>query len=118
MHFVARQLSNRQMCRPYGLGIPSLTFILSGVITLQVQLAEIKNKMSEYVRTDQNASTFGITVRGVPVARPAWPLPDPSSGESSKSSLFVHAFVTAVGNGAAAGGRGEPSRRLCRASLS
>ena len=41
---------------------------LSGVITLQVQLAEIKNKMSEYVRAVQNGSTFEITVRGVPVA--------------------------------------------------
>jgi len=41
---------------------------LSGVTTLQVQLAEIKNKMSEYVRAVQNGSTFEITVRGVPVA--------------------------------------------------
>jgi prevent-host-death family protein len=35
---------------------------------LQVQLAEIKNKMSEYVRAVQNGSTFEITVRGIPVA--------------------------------------------------
>jgi prevent-host-death family protein len=35
---------------------------------MQVQLAEIKNKMSEYVRAVQNGSTFEITVRGVPVA--------------------------------------------------
>lgn len=44
------------------------THIRSGVIPLQVQLAEIKNKMSEYVRAVQNGSTFEITVRGVPVA--------------------------------------------------
>ena len=35
---------------------------------MQVQLTEIKNKMSEYVRAVQNGSTFEITVRGVPVA--------------------------------------------------
>ena len=35
---------------------------------MQVQLAEIKNKMSEYVRAVQNGSTFEITVRGIPVA--------------------------------------------------
>ena len=35
---------------------------------MQVQLAEIKNKMSEYVRAVQNGSSFEITVRGVPVA--------------------------------------------------
>ena len=44
------------------------TSIDPGVITMQVQLAEIKNKMSEYVRAVQNGSTFEITVRGVPVA--------------------------------------------------
>jgi prevent-host-death family protein len=47
----------------------ALTYIRSGVILMQVQLAEIKNKMSEYVRAVQNGSTFEITVRGVPVAR-------------------------------------------------
>lgn len=35
---------------------------------MQVQLAEIKNKLSEYVRAVQNGSTFEITVRGIPVA--------------------------------------------------
>ena len=35
---------------------------------MQVQLAEIKNKMSEYVRAVQNGRTFEITVRGIPVA--------------------------------------------------
>jgi prevent-host-death family protein len=45
-----------------------LTFIDLGVITLQVQLTEIKNKMSEYVRAVQNGSSFEITVRRVPVA--------------------------------------------------
>jgi prevent-host-death family protein len=35
---------------------------------MQVQLAEIKNKMSEYVRAVQNGNSFEITVRGVPVA--------------------------------------------------
>ena len=35
---------------------------------MQVQLAEIKNKMSEYIRAVQNGSTFEITVRGIPVA--------------------------------------------------
>ena len=56
------------MARLYGLGIQSFTHIRCGVFTLQVQLAEIKNKMSEYVRAVQNGSTFEITVRGVPVA--------------------------------------------------
>jgi prevent-host-death family protein len=56
------------MARLYSFGIQFFTYILTGVITLQVQLAEIKNKMSEYVRAVQNGSTFEITVRGVPVA--------------------------------------------------
>lgn len=48
------------------------------MITLQVQLAEIKNKMSEYVRAVQNGSTFEITVRGVPVAM-LMPIAKPAS---------------------------------------
>lgn len=36
---------------------------------MQVQLAEMKNKMSEYVRAVQAGSSFEITVRGVPVAQ-------------------------------------------------
>jgi prevent-host-death family protein len=48
--------------------IQLLTHIDLGDITLQVQLAEIKNKMSEYVRAVQNGNSFEITVRGVPVA--------------------------------------------------
>ena len=36
---------------------------------MQVQLTEIKNKLSEYVRAVQNGSSFEITVRGVPVAK-------------------------------------------------
>jgi len=36
---------------------------------MQVQLAEMKNKMSEYVRAAQAGSSFEITVRGVPVAQ-------------------------------------------------
>lgn len=36
---------------------------------MQVQLAEIKNKMSEYVRAVQAGASFEITVRGVPVAQ-------------------------------------------------
>jgi prevent-host-death family protein len=47
-------------------------------ITMQVQLAEIKNKMSEYVRAVQNGSTFEITVRGVPVAM-LMPIAKPAS---------------------------------------
>lgn len=35
---------------------------------MQVQLTEIKNKLSEYVRAVQNGSSFEITVRGVPMA--------------------------------------------------
>ena len=35
---------------------------------MQVQLTEIKNKLSEYVRAVQNGSSFEITVRGIPVA--------------------------------------------------
>ena len=49
-------------------GLHFFTHISSRVIPLQVQLAEIKNKMSEYLRAVQNGSTFEITVRGVPVA--------------------------------------------------
>ena len=66
------------MARSYGFGIQSLTYIHSGVIVLQVQLAEIKNKMSEYVRAVQNGSTFEITVRGVPVAM-LMPIAKPAS---------------------------------------
>ncbi|NDF06390.1 MAG: type II toxin-antitoxin system prevent-host-death family antitoxin [Betaproteobacteria bacterium] len=54
------------------------TYIDLGVITLQVQLAEIKNKMSEYVRAVQNGSTFEITVRGVSVAMLV-PIANPAS---------------------------------------
>ena len=36
---------------------------------MQVQLTEIKNKLSEYVRAVQNGSSFEITVRGIPVAK-------------------------------------------------
>ena len=53
---------------------------------MQVQLAEIKNKMSEYVRAVQNGSTFEITVRGVPVAM----LP-PCTLETSRVALFFDA---------------------------
>ena len=35
---------------------------------MQVQLTEIKNKLSEYFRAVQNGSSFEITVRGIPVA--------------------------------------------------
>ena len=35
---------------------------------MQVQLTEIKNKLSEYVRAAHNGRTFEITVRGIPVA--------------------------------------------------
>ena len=36
---------------------------------MQVQLTEIKNKLSEYVRAVQNGSSFEITVRGISVAK-------------------------------------------------
>ena len=36
---------------------------------MQVQLAEMKNKMSEYVKAAQQGATFEITVRGTPVAQ-------------------------------------------------
>jgi len=36
---------------------------------MQVQLTEIKNKLSEYVRAAHNGRTFEITVRGIPVAK-------------------------------------------------
>jgi prevent-host-death family protein len=36
---------------------------------MQVQLAEIKNKLSEYVKAVQQGQSFEITVRGVPVAQ-------------------------------------------------
>jgi prevent-host-death family protein len=35
----------------------------------QVQLAEVKNKFSEYVKAVQTGAKFEITVRGVPVAQ-------------------------------------------------
>lgn len=35
----------------------------------QVQLAEIKNRLSEYVKAVQTGAKFEITVRGVPVAQ-------------------------------------------------
>jgi prevent-host-death family protein len=36
---------------------------------LQIQLAEAKNKLSEYVKAAQGGASFEITVRGVPVAQ-------------------------------------------------
>ena len=66
------------MARQHCFDLQSFIHILSGVITLQVQLAEIKNKMSEYVRAVQNGSTFEITVRGVPVAM-LMPIAKPAS---------------------------------------
>jgi prevent-host-death family protein len=35
----------------------------------QVQLAEAKNRFSEYIKAVQSGSSFEITVRGVPVAQ-------------------------------------------------
>ncbi len=35
----------------------------------QVQLAEVKNRLSEYVKAVQTGARFEITVRGVPVAQ-------------------------------------------------
>jgi prevent-host-death family protein len=35
----------------------------------QVQLAEVKNKFSQYVKAVQTGAKFEITVRGVPVAQ-------------------------------------------------
>ncbi len=35
----------------------------------QVQLAEVKNRFSEYVKAVQTGAKFEITVRGVPVAQ-------------------------------------------------
>ncbi|MBK7502236.1 MAG: type II toxin-antitoxin system Phd/YefM family antitoxin [Polaromonas sp.] len=35
----------------------------------QVQLAEVKNRLSEYVKAVQTGAQFEITVRGVPVAQ-------------------------------------------------
>ena len=35
----------------------------------QVQLAEAKNKFSEYIKAVQSGASFEITVRGVPVAQ-------------------------------------------------
>ena len=35
----------------------------------QVQLAEAKNKFSEYIKAVQGGASFEITVRGVPVAQ-------------------------------------------------
>ena len=44
----------------------------------QVQLAEVKNKFSEYVKAVQTGAKFEITVRGVPVAQ-LTPIQKPSS---------------------------------------
>ena len=49
---------------------------------MQVQLTEIKNKLSEYVRAVQNGSSFEITVRGVPVA-----MLTPINKQSSKAGF-------------------------------
>jgi prevent-host-death family protein len=49
---------------------------------MQVQLTEIKNKLSEYVRAVQNGSSFEITVRGVSVAKLT-----PINKQSSKASF-------------------------------
>ena len=70
--------------------IQLLTYIDLGVMTLQVQLAEIKNKMSEYVRAVQNGSSFEITVRGVPVAMLV-PIANPASkaGFQARVSGFM-----------------------------
>ncbi len=54
---------------------------------MQVQLAEIKNKMSEYVRAVQNGSTFEITVRGVPVAL-LTPITKPASKADFQSRVL------------------------------
>jgi prevent-host-death family protein len=35
----------------------------------QIQLAEAKNKFSEYIKAVQGGASFEITVRGVPVAQ-------------------------------------------------
>ena len=35
----------------------------------QVQLAEAKNRFSEYIKAVQSGASFEITVRGVPVAQ-------------------------------------------------
>ncbi len=35
----------------------------------QVQLAEVKNRFSEYVKAVQTGAKFEITVRGIPVAQ-------------------------------------------------
>jgi prevent-host-death family protein len=35
----------------------------------QVQLADVKNRLSEYVKAVQSGARFEITVRGVPVAQ-------------------------------------------------
>ena len=50
------------MSKSYGFILQLQTYIDLGVITLPVQLAEIKNKMSEYVRAVQNGSSFGSPV--------------------------------------------------------
>jgi prevent-host-death family protein len=44
----------------------------------QVQLAEAKNKFSEYIKAVQGGASFEITVRGVPVAQ-LTPIPKKSS---------------------------------------
>jgi prevent-host-death family protein len=71
-------ICSRQIASQIDSSIQFFTYIDLGVITMQVQLAEIKNKMSEYVRAVQNGSTFEITVRGVPVAM-LMPIAKPSS---------------------------------------
>ena len=63
-----KTLLSRQIARYNGDGLQFSINSALDAINMQVQLAEIKNKMSEYVRAVQNGSTFEITVRGVPVA--------------------------------------------------
>jgi prevent-host-death family protein len=43
--------------------------IFKEAVMSQVQLAEVKNRLSEYVKAVQTGAKFEITVRGVPVAQ-------------------------------------------------
>jgi prevent-host-death family protein len=57
---------------------------------MQVQLAEMKNKMSEYVRAVQAGATFEITVRGVPVAQlTAMPSAPAKTGFATRVLAFM-----------------------------
>lgn len=61
----------------------------------QVQLAEVKNKFSEYVKAVQTGAKFEITVRGVPVAQ-LIPIQKASTKQGFAKRVASHMASTAT----------------------